>query len=360
MASQIRICVQSMDGKMKKLKFIFSSLVIILAILACANFSDFIKPDQAQSIPTTHPNESSKPTEETTPYSRIQTILLTEPPCGGNQEVRKEAILALNEYLKEDAVIWDEDLLTFYRNMMDLVASEINEPVTSGARIWSMYNHGFIIKTPSTVFAFDLVNGYSGWDYQLPESILAQIDVLFISHRHTDHTDYSITRSIVGFGGEVVAPIEDKSVAFDIVYLSPDEEAIVAGLHVKAYDGLHGGVPLRIYEVTTPEGLTIMHTGDNQTSETLPDGVTVDILLLNAWVNESGSKPPTMGIKNSITKMNPKLTILGHIHELGHTYDPSSIYSRLPFEAPLAATEMSLPGEVSVQFWGEHCDFPIE
>ena len=223
-----------------------------------------------------------------------------------------------------------------------------------------MYNHGFIIKTPSTVFAFDLVNGYSGWDYQLPESILEQIDVLFISHSHGDHQEYSITRGIVDFGGEVVAPLENKSVAFDIIYLAPNEEVMVSGLDVKAYDGLHGNLANRMYFVTTPEGITIMHTGDNQTSETLPVGVTVDILLLNAWVNESGFEPPTMGIKNSITKMNPKLTILGHIHELGHTYDPSSIYSRLPFEAPLAASEMDLPGEVVVQVWGEHCDFPIE
>jgi hypothetical protein len=169
-----------------------------------------------------------------------------------------------------------------------------------------------------------------------------------------------MTSGIIDLGGEVVKPIEDKSVAFDINYLSPDEEVTVAGLHVKAYDGLHGNLANRIYMITTPEGVTIMHTGDNQTSETLPDGVTVDILFINAWVNESGSAPATIGLSNSINKLNPKLTIPGHIHELGHSYDPSSIYSRLPFEAPLAVAEMSLPGEVSVQIWGEHCDFSTE
>jgi hypothetical protein len=112
--------------------------------------------------------------------------------------------------------------------------------------------------------------------------------------------------------------------------------------------------------VTTPEGVTIMHTGDNQTSETLPDGVTVDILLLNAWVNESGFSSPEVGMTNSINKLTPKLTILGHIQELGHSYDPASIYSRLSFEAPLAVAEMPLPGDVSVQIWGEHCDFPTD
>ena len=141
---------------------------------------------------------------------------------------------------------------------------------------------------------------------------------------------------------------------------SADEELTLAGLHIKAYAGLHGDIPVRMYVVTTPEGLTIMHTGDNQTSETLPEGVKVDILLLNAWVNESGSDSPVDGMRNSINKLNPKLTILGHIQELGHVYDPSSITSRLSFEAPLAVDDGSLPGIVSVQVWGEHCDFPLE
>jgi hypothetical protein len=343
-------------GKMKKLKVFLASIVVITAVAACSNFEGFSEPTGAQSNPSIHQAENP----ELNPYSQIQTTLLSEPPCGGNQEVRKDAILTFNEYLKDESVIWDPEIIALYENMMEKVATEINEPVLAGARIWSMYNHGFIIKTPSTVFAFDLVHGYSGWEYQIPYAILEQIQVLFITHRHADHQEYSITRSIVDFGGEVVAPLEDKSVAFDIVYLSPDEQVIVAGLHVKTYDGLHGEIPLRIYTVTTPEGLTIIHTGDNQTSETLPDGVTVDILLLNAWVNESGSASATIGISNSINKLSPKLTIPGHIHELGHSYDPSSIYSRIPFEDPLEVAEMSLPGDVSVQIWGENCDFPIE
>lgn len=169
-----------------------------------------------------------------------------------------------------------------------------------------------------------------------------------------------MTRGIIDLGGEVVAPEEMKSVAFDIIYLTANQVVDVAGLHVKAYDGLHGNLGLRIYMITTPEGLTIMHTGDNQTSETLPNAVTVDILLINAWVNESGSAPPAIGLSNSIKKLNPKLTIPGHIHELGHPFDPSSIYSRLPFEPPLAVSEMDLPGEISVQIWGERCDFPTK
>lgn len=336
---------------MKNFQVLLVILMVIGFISGCTSGGELIEPDEPEPIPEE---------EEPNPYPEIQAVLLSEPPCGGDQAVRREAILSLNEFLKDEASIWDEDLAAFYADMMEKVASEIQEPVQSGVRIWSMYNHGFIIKTPSTVFAFDLVNGYSGWDYQLPDEILKQIQVLFISHNHGDHQEYSITRGILDLGSEVVAPIENQSVAFDMIYLSPDEEVDVAGLHVNAYDGLHGNQANRIYYVTTPEGLTIMHTGDNQTSDTLPEGVTVDILLINAWVNESGSASPEIGLGNSIKKLTPKLTIPGHIQELGHAYDPASVFSRLPFEPPLAVAEMPLSGQVSVQFWGERCDFSID
>ncbi len=294
------------------------------------------------------------------PYFQIQTTLRSNPPCAGNKEMRKDAILSLDAYLKDDASRWSTEMSVLYGNMMGFVESEINEPVTSGVRIWSMYNHGFIVKTPSTVFAFDLVHGYPSWKYQIPDAILEQIQVLFISHKHDDHRDPTIIRAITDLGGEVVMPVEEWLAGQDLVYLSADEEVTLAGLHIKAYDGLHGDIPVRMYVVTTPEGLTIMHTGDNQTSETLPDGVTVDILLLNAWVNESGSASPVDGMRNSINKLTPRLTILGHIQEMSHLYDPSDIKSRLSFEAPLAVDDGSLPGYVSVQVWGEHCDFPPE
>jgi L-ascorbate metabolism protein UlaG (beta-lactamase superfamily) len=357
---------------MMKLTKIFMSLVIILSLSACGSTSDLVHTSEPQiSQSQTIPNEEGESQQNTTPtadaqpepqspFLQIQTTFRSNPPCTGNKEIRQDAILTLDGYLKDDSSRWNPDVATFYADMMDFVESGLNEPVTSGVKIWSMYNHGFIVKTPSSVFAFDLVQGYPTWKYQIPNSILEQIQVLFLSHKHDDHWDRTIIRAILDLGGEVVAPLEEKLSDLDLVYLSPDEESTQAGLQIKAYDGLHGGVPTRMYVVTTPEGLTIMHTGDNQTSETLPDGLNVDILLLNAWVNESGSASPVVGVRNSINKLNPRLTILGHIQEMSHTYDPSDPRSRLSFEAPLAVDDGSLPGIVSVQIWGERCVFPPE
>lgn len=355
---------------MKKQIKILVSLAIIFSIAACAKNSSYtLQPGESQTVPTKIiPTEGGQlqattaPTSDAqsnpqNPFIQIQTTLISNPPCTGKNDIRKEAILALDTYLKDDSSRYNPDVMAFYGNMMDLVASEIAEPVTFGVRIWSMYNHGFIVKTPSSVFAFDLVQGYPSWNYQIPDSILNQIQVLFLSHKHDDHWDRTIIKEITDLGGKVVEPMEEKIAGYDFVYLSPDEETTQAGLQIKAFDGLHGGIPVRMYFVTTPEGFTIFHTGDNQTSETLPEGLTVDILLLNAWVNESGSASPVIGARNSIKKLNPKLTILGHIQEMSHTYDPSDPKSRLSFEAPLKVDDGSLPGVVSVQIWGEPCDF---
>lgn len=353
----------SSGGQVSKHKRILTAISIIILLLACGcsrEVEQIPAPQSSGSGTTPSPQEGSLPTDQSDPYSEIQVLLRAYPPCLGNEEVRRDAILTLDEFLKDDSLNIDLEIAELYHNMMGFVESEINDPVTTGVRIWSMYNHGFIVKTPSTTFAFDLVNGYPLWKYQLPDSILGQIQVLFLSHKHEDHRDPAIIKRITELGGQVVVPKEDMIVGYDTIGLSPGDEVTIAGLHVKAYDGLHGPIPVRIYEITTPEGITLMHTGDNQTSETLPDGVTVDILLLNAWVNEDGSTPAIVGMRNSINKLAPGLTIPGHIQERSHGYDPSNSMGRVPFEWPLAVDDGSIPGKVSVQIWGEHCDFPIE
>jgi len=277
----------------------------------------------------------------------IRDVLRSNPPNSRNDAVREEAILNLDEYLKRDASRTDPQMIWFYEHMVDAVNSDLSSPVTEGARIWSMYNDGFIVKTPSTVFAFDLVDAYSGWSYRIPSSVLYQIQVLFVSHNHGDHYDSDVTNLVRLGGGEVVCPAEDS---FGSIRLGPGEQATIAGLSVTAHNGLHS-VPVRVYEVTTPEGLTFLHTGDNQTSTTLPSGLRVDVLLLNAWVNESGTTSSIIGMRNCINKILPFLTIPGHIQELSHAAPRPS------FESALAADDVPIPGIVSVEAWGERYDY---
>ena len=118
------------------------------------------------------------------------------------------------------------------------------------------------------------------------------------------------------------------------------------------HHGLHS-VENRIFEVTTSNGYKIVHTGDNQTSEALPSIDQVDVLLLNAWVNESGTTYASVGMRNCILKLTPTLMIPGHIHELWHGADSRKWYRFSLFYVD----DGSISATIQVMAWGECLDF---
>ena len=289
-------------------------------------------------------------TQELT-LEQIKTNLLNNPPNTGDPTVREETILALDEILKYYSFSVSQSVNNFYTFMMENVNMELQDTLSAGASIWMMYNHGFVVKTPQNVFAFDLVDGYSGWSTYLPSELIQQIEVLFVSHNHGDHYDYSVANTVIANGGYVVIPSENSNLGN--VPMAAGDSLTILGLHIKAHYGLHSSVPLRIYEVTTYNGLKILHTGDNQTSETLPDVDSLDVLLLNAWVNESGSATAVVGMRNSINKLDPTVMIPGHIQELSHDYIPGNPTSRVPYEWAFEVDDEPLNSEVQVMAWGE-------
>ncbi|MCA9099666.1 MAG: MBL fold metallo-hydrolase [Planctomycetales bacterium] len=280
-------------------------------------------------------------------FDQIRSVLRNNPPTHGDPLLREEAIVNLDEYLKTNA--WPRAMTKeFYRHMTGTLSYEISLPVPAGARIWQMYNHGFIVKTPDTTFAFDLTDSY--FNVALPHDVLEQIDVLFTSHSHGDHSDAVVQNAVASFGGQLVTT---GTLPYAV-------DTMIGDLSVVAYDGLHGSYNFNtIFRVTTPSGITVMHTGDTQTSQSLPSGISADILLVNAWMNESGSRSATEGVRNAINKIGPNLTIPGHIQELGHTYNPADVTSRVPYEWPLAVDDVPIPGSLSVLAWGEYIDYGV-
>ncbi|MCK4819813.1 hypothetical protein KA005_28875, partial [bacterium] len=280
----------------------------------------------------------------------IKNNLLNNPPNTGNPSVREETILALDAILLDDSSRTAQSVFNFYTFMMEKVKKELQEDVSGEAAIWIMYNQGFVIKTSRIVFAFDLVDGYYGWTTYLPPELIKQIKVLFISHCHGDHYDKSVVDTVMAYGGYVVVPSEDSYMGN--VPMAAGDSLTILGLHIKAHYGLHNA-PVRIHEVTCPNGLKFLHTGDNQTSETLPEVDSLDVLLLSAWVNESGSATAVVGMRNCIDRLKPTVMIPGHIQELGHGYSPGNPTSRVPYEWAFEVDDEPVAAEVQVMAWGE-------
>jgi hypothetical protein len=107
--------------------------------------------------------------------AEVQASLRANPPSSGHWNERRGAVLALDGILSDDAARTDPAVKAFYRDCLEAACAEMREPVATGMRVWSMYNHGYVIRTASVTLAFDLMNGYPGWDYRLPDDVLAAV-----------------------------------------------------------------------------------------------------------------------------------------------------------------------------------------
>jgi L-ascorbate metabolism protein UlaG (beta-lactamase superfamily) len=213
--------------------------------------------------------------------------------------------------------------------------------VAKGARIWKLYNHGFVVRTPSVTLGFDLVSGKSvnvegfSIDHEVMERLIDQCDVLFISHYHHDHAEKWVAQSFMDQGKPVVAPPgvwKDDPIHAKIIHLKRVPHAkqklpVQNGgqeLSVVVYPGHQGekienNVPL----VITPEGLSFSQMGDQSNLNDFEwiDKVgshhNVDVLMPNCW---------TTDIVRVAKGFNPAIIITGHENEMGHTIDHREPY----------------------------------
>ena len=285
---------------------------------------------------------------------QIRSNLLSNPPGSGDPAVREASLLAFDALLVPDAT---PAAIQFYRDQVGKVAQELQADVPAGACVWMMYNHGFIVKTPGAVFAFDLISGRGGMTVVLPDDLVKRIDVFFVSHDHGDHYDGALASRVIANNGLVVGPSEMFGTGSGYVGMAAGQSRSLKNLQVTAHYGQHS-VPVRMFEVTCPNGLKFLHTGDNQTSWNLPR-VQGCVLLLNAWVNESGSSSAAVGMRNSLERVQPLLMIPGHIQELGHSYTPGDPTSRVIYAWAFEVDDEPTAAPMQVMTWGERYAFSV-
>lgn len=299
-------------------------------------------------------------------FDGINRALDAQPPSATGQNSGRST--AITQF---DTLLWatdatrttPPDVIDYYVARMARVATELAQPVTSGFRVWAMYNHGFIIKTASTTIAFDLVEGksdYNGpaWAVQLPQALLDRIDVLMVSHEHGDHADLTdrIPAAIKARGGAVLYPQGSVVRASTTLPMAGRQSTVVRGVKVTAHEVLHNTATLA-YEVTTPEGYRIVHTGDAQTSTSLPVLEGVDLLLLNGWINDSGLATNLTDMKSSLDKLRPDAMVPGHFEELSHlatglNADRYRFLDALPLQNSTLGRSKTV-----VLTWGERLDY---
>ncbi len=266
----------------------------------------------------------------------VQALLKQFPPSMDEPLERQAAMVLLDTVLHDEKAPHRPPVREFFHDRMHLLIRDLEETrIDSGAAIWKLYDHGFIVRTASATLLFDFTRAYSADDKQfaIPDEmaykILEQCDMLFITHRHGDHADPWVAETFLGLGKPVVAPVS----VFPEEEFHPQITHLERAAQISHALGLPGKVAVavtvfpghqgeemenNVYLVTTPEGLTFVHTGDqsNETDFSWIDGIAdshrIDVLFPNCW---------TTDIKRMAEGVSPRLIITGHENELGHTID---------------------------------------
>jgi len=274
--------------------------------------------------------------------SQASEVFSDYPPNWPEPAARRSALLLLDGVLHDVYAPQRPPVQLFFKTRMRQAVEEIEQTeVTFGARIWKLYDHGFVIRTKTVTIGFDLIRGKSARaegfliseDYM--DRLIKQCDVLFISHFHGDHAEEWVAQSFINQGKPVIAPPEvwkDKSINKFITHLERVPHTVqtlsVQGgkqiLEVIVYPGHQGeNIENNVSLVKTPEGLSFSHMGDQSNSndfewiDKVGNNHVVDVLMPNCWTSD---------IVRVVSGFNPALVITGHENEMGHTIDHREPY----------------------------------
>ena len=262
----------------------------------------------------------------------IDYILRTYPPGLVELPPRRPALFRLDEVLHIESAPRKPLVQAFYRQRLQRAIEEMERTrISEGMRIWRLYNHGALIRTPSVSFTVDVVPGPEGMALsgEWLKRLAAQSDVHFISHKHPDHANPEVARLFVEAGKPVIAP-ERLFPGVTVLERTPHAEHALAGLRVVAFPG-HQGPPVlnNVTLVRTAEDFTILHTGDQSGDEgeggdfdwlaRIGHDRRVDALLVNGWTN---------GLHRMVRGVNPRLVMPGHENELSHAVPHREEYTQ--------------------------------
>jgi len=251
----------------------------------------------------------------------VESVLEAHPPGSGRDDARMVALTTLDDPLHLEDAPRLPAIGDFFRRMVEKGIRQIeSDSVSSGASIWKIYNHFFVVKTPNHTYAFDFCQGAG--EAHLTEEHIArlvdEIEVLFISHRHADHADLSVARKMLSAGKPVVVPTElwqDEDISSALTRADGGDTGTLNDIAFTVFPGGQLDVPDNVYLVVA-DNVSVMHTGDQQQYgkpaewlSTVGQQYDVDILLPNCW---------TPDLPDMIQSIDPQVVITGHENELYH------------------------------------------
>lgn len=228
----------------------------------------------------------------------------------------------------------------FISQAVDKVCREVKKTkVKEGtAAMWLLYNMGYIVKTPTAVFAFDIHT-------KDVDKIADLVDFVMITHRHGDHCNQKFLRAMTARGKQVFATFDIEGVK--VTKVVHNGEYQVGNVHIRTTLGDHNKKLRNFvasYEVdcgANTANTVLYHTGDSHNYKQLNPQKRVDIFMPHMAVG--------LNIQKAIDKIKPCLLFISHNQELGHKVHKW----RWTFHDALKLKEKLDHDHIWIPCWGE-------
>lgn len=243
---------------------------------------------------------------------------------------RRLALGNLDMLLHDTSLDYCDAMRNFISTRLTKLIAELDTKAPKKGEILKVYNDAFIARTPKATIAFDLSRCFCLEQHFIPDSIIdaivAHCDILFISHNHRDHADAYVAEQFLKAGKKVIAPTNWQPDDQRISHLRPEGKhsqtiALPEGrsIDVITYPGNQSDLMNNIYIVTTQDGKTFAHVGDQYNREDLKWIANIrneiprpDVLTVNCW---------TYNLDDLCAGINARLVVTGHEDEMSHTVD---------------------------------------
>ncbi len=200
-----------------------------------------------------------------------------------------------------------------YEDAFDKVVAEIKATeVTDRPAVWLVYNMGIIVKTPRSLFSVDL-------QHRRAEELAPLLDFALITHNHGDHYTDRFYHAMDGVQKKtVVSNFKDNYGAHFAKrhpggYTRAEKTFEFGDVTVRTSYTDHNSYLVdytTVFEMTCG-GFTIYHSGDCSNAAKLkPVSPNPDLWLVHP---RCGMQPV-----DGARAVNPKLTVVAHLNELGH------------------------------------------
>ncbi len=272
-------------------------------------------------------------------FKLVDQALDEFPPVEGPSTIRQSILYNLDALLHDTKFDNSEYLRDFCNSRMEKVVARLQTPVKKGMEVYKIYNEGFVARTKSVSVAFDLVRGtylasgiHKDTDYRIltdeqMEAIIDKCDVMFLSHNHADHVDRWVVDKFIAANKPVIAPTQILPDVKGVTHYRSETEVLKVeiplkigiNLPVTIFPGHQPPFMNNVYVVTTPEGLSVCHTGDQYGKDDFKwiesarvNAPKIDALIMNCWT----TKP-----LDAVKGFNPRYLITAHENEMGHSID---------------------------------------